>query len=74
MEQLYSYESAAKLLDISARQLRRLLEENNLPLTKVGKRIRISESTLKKLVVTIEHPITFNITIWGVNHGFCNKE
>jgi len=63
MEQLYSYESAAKLLDISVRQLKRLLEENNLPLTKVGKRIRISKSALKKLVITIENPITLNIAI-----------
>ncbi len=63
MEQLYSYESAAKLLDISVRQLKRLMEEYNLPLVRVGKRIRISESTLKKLVVTIEHPVTINIAI-----------
>lgn len=63
MEQLYSYESAAKLLDISVRQLKRLLEEYNLPLAQVGKRVRITESTLKKLVVMIEHPITLNFAL-----------
>jgi excisionase family DNA binding protein len=63
MEQLYSYESAAKLLDISVRQLKRLLEEYNLPLAQVGKRVRITESTLKKLVVMIEHPITINFAL-----------
>jgi excisionase family DNA binding protein len=63
MEQLYSYESAAKLLDISVRQLKRLLVEYNLPLARVGKRVRISESTLKKLVLAIEHPITLNFAL-----------
>ena len=63
MEQLYSYNNAAKVLDISVRTLKRLLEENRLPVAYVGKRVRIQASVLDKLVVTVKPFETYNIAI-----------
>ena len=51
MEQLYSYSTAAKLLDISVRTLKRHLEEKKLPIVYFGDRVRIQESVLEKLIV-----------------------
>jgi len=63
MEQLYSYNSAAQLLDISVRTLKRLLEEQNLPVAYVGKRVRIQESVLNIIVVVVKPLETYNISI-----------
>lgn len=61
MEQLYSYKRAAKLLDISERTLRRLLKENNLSVAYVGRSVRILESSVKKLIVTVKPLEDYNI-------------
>jgi len=53
MEQLYSYNTAAKLLDVSVRTLKRHLEEKNLPVVYFGNRARIQESVLRKLIVKV---------------------
>jgi len=50
MEQLYSLKSAAALLDVSVKTLRRLVRENNIQVYRVGTGIRIKESELKNLV------------------------
>jgi len=63
MEQLYSYNSAAQLLDISVRTLKRLLEEHNLPVAYVGKRVRIQASVLNKIVVVVKPLETYNLSI-----------
>ena len=61
MEQLYSYKRAAKLLDISERTLRRLLKENKLPVAYVGGSVRIQESVLDKIIVTVKPLENYNI-------------
>lgn len=63
MEQLYSYTSAAKLLDISVRTLKRHLEEKNLPIVYFGNRVRIQESVLRKLIVKVEPLEDYNIKV-----------
>ncbi|MBT4034825.1 MAG: helix-turn-helix domain-containing protein [Candidatus Marinimicrobia bacterium] len=50
MEQMYSLKSAAKLLDISVKTLRRLLGDSNIQIFRVGQSIRLKESDLKQLV------------------------
>jgi|ETN02SMinimDraft_4_1059925.scaffolds.fasta_scaffold180371_1 excisionase family DNA binding protein len=54
MDQLYSYRSAAKKLDISVTTLRRCIKKYNIERYKVSKRYRIKESDLKKLVKVVE--------------------
>ena len=63
MEQLYSYNTAAKLLDISVRTLKRHLEEKNLPVVYFGNRARIQESVLRKLIVKVEPLEDYNIKV-----------
>ena len=63
MEQLYSYNTASQLLDISVRTLKRLLEEYDLPIAYVGKRVRIQESVLNKIVVVVKPLETYNLSI-----------
>ena len=50
MEQLYSLQSAAEKLDVSVRTVRRLIKEHDVVVKRVGKRIRIPETELQKLV------------------------
>ena len=63
MEQLYSYSTAAKLLDISVRTLKRHLEEKKLPVVYFGTRARIQESVLEKLVVVVKPLDHYNINL-----------
>jgi excisionase family DNA binding protein len=51
MEQMYSLKSAAKLLAVSVRTVRRLLHEHQIRVYRVGGNIRLKESDLKQLVV-----------------------
>ena len=50
MERLYRLKSAADLLDISVRTLRRIIERENIEVTQVGTRIRLSESQVKSMI------------------------
>ena len=50
MERLYRLRSAADLLDISVRTLRRIIERENIEVTQVGTRIRLSESQVKSMI------------------------
>ncbi len=48
---MYSLKSAAKLLAVSVRTVRRLLHEHQIRVYRVGGNIRLKESDLKQLVV-----------------------
>ena len=50
MERFYSLKSAAELLDISIRTMRRIVESECIEVYKVGRRIRLSESQLKSMI------------------------
>ena len=50
MEQMYSLKSAAELLDVSVKTLRRLIHSSEVKIYRVGSNIRIKESDLKNLV------------------------
>lgn len=52
--QLYTLSEVAESLKISVRNLKRLLEEKNLPIVLVGKRIRIEYSVIEKLITRVE--------------------
>ncbi|MBL7135225.1 MAG: helix-turn-helix domain-containing protein [Candidatus Marinimicrobia bacterium] len=54
MEQLYSLKSAAALLDVSVKTLRRLVHENNIQVYRVGSGIRIKESNLEQIIQEIK--------------------
>ena len=50
MERFYSLKSAAEILDISIRTMRRIVENERIEVYKVGRRIRLSESQLKSMI------------------------
>ena len=50
MERFYSLKSAAEMLDISIRTMRRIVESERIEVYKVGRRIRLSESQLKSMI------------------------
>ena len=50
MERLYSLKTAAEMLDISVRTLRRIIGRENIEVTQVGNRIRLSESQVKSMI------------------------
>ena len=50
VEQMFSLDSAAELLDVSTKTLRRLLREKNIPTYRVGKNLRITQRDLSMLV------------------------
>ena len=50
VEQLFSLNSAAEMLDISTKTLRRLLRENQVPTYRVGSNLRIKQRDLSMLV------------------------
>ena len=50
MEKLYSLKTAAEMLDISIRTLRRIIEREYIKVTQVGYRIRLSESQVKSMI------------------------
>lgn len=63
MEQLYSLQSAAELLDTSVRTLRRQIKNSNdIQIKRVGSQIRLSESDLEK-IVEIEETTTEETTV-----------
>jgi len=47
---MYSFRSAAEILDISVKTIRRLVHDNNIQIKFVGRGIRISETDLKSLI------------------------
>ena len=51
MEQMYSLKTAAQLLDVSVKTVRRLIHQNNIPTYTVGSSLRIKKSDLEKLVI-----------------------
>ena len=50
MERFYSLISAAELLDVSIRTIRRIVKNERIEVYKVGRRIRLSESQLKSMI------------------------
>ena len=50
MERFYSLKSAAEMLDISIRTMRRIVKNERIEVYKVGRRIRLSESQLKSMI------------------------
>ncbi len=54
MENLYTIKEVAQLLKVSERTIHRILRENEIPRYRVGRQIRISESTLQ-LLMTLEN-------------------
>ena len=50
MERFYSLKSAAEILDISIRTMRRIVENERIEVYKVGRRIRLSESQLESMI------------------------
>jgi len=51
MEQMYSLKTAADLLDVSVKTVRRLIHQFNIPTYIVGSRIRIKKSDLDKTII-----------------------
>ncbi len=51
MEQMYSLKSAAALLDVSVKTIRRLIHRFNIPTYTVGTRIRVKKSDLDKTII-----------------------
>ena len=50
MERLYSLKTAAEMLDISIRTLRRIIENEDIDVFQVGTRLRLSESQVKSMI------------------------
>jgi len=50
MERLYSLITAAEMLDISVRTLRRIIENEEIEVYQVGTRLRLSESQVKSMI------------------------
>ncbi|MCH7618744.1 MAG: helix-turn-helix domain-containing protein [Candidatus Marinimicrobia bacterium] len=50
MEKLYSLKTAAEMLDISIRTLRRIIENEEIQVYQVGTRLRLSESQVKSMI------------------------
>ncbi|MBT3577571.1 MAG: helix-turn-helix domain-containing protein [Candidatus Marinimicrobia bacterium] len=50
MEQMYSLKSAASLLEVSVKTVRRLLHLHQIKVYRVGKNIRLKESDLQQLI------------------------
>ena len=53
MENLYTIKEVAEILKVSERTIRRILIDNEIPIYRIGRQIRISESTLQ-LLLTFE--------------------
>ena len=53
MEDLYTIKEVAQLLKVSDRTIHRKLRENKIPRFRIGRSIRISESTIQ-LLMTLE--------------------
>ena len=50
MEKYYSLKEAAKMLDISARTIRRIIDREDIKAHMIGKRIRFTESQIKSMI------------------------
>ena len=53
MENLYTIKEVAEKWKVSERTIRRILIDNEIPIYRIGRQIRISESTLQ-LLLTLE--------------------
>lgn len=51
MERLYKLKTAAEMLDISVRTLRRIIKKKDLEVYQVGTRLRLSESQVKSMIM-----------------------
>ena len=54
MEQMYSLQDVAKLLQVSLRTVRRLLHQNNVPVFRVGRQIRIKPNDIEYFLTELE--------------------
>ena len=50
VEQMFSLDSAAELLDVSTKTLRRLIRDKDIPTYRVGKNLRITQRDLSDLI------------------------
>ena len=51
MEQMYSLKTAAQLLDVSVKTVRRLIHRHSIPTYTVGSRIRIKKADLDNIII-----------------------
>ena len=51
MEQMYSLKTAADLLDVSVKTVRRLIHRFSIPTYTVGRRIRLKKSDLEIIII-----------------------
>lgn len=63
MEQMYSLKSAASLLDISVKTLRRLIKDKDIQIYRVRQSIRLKESDIKQLVKPEQSIEDYGLTI-----------
>ena len=50
MKNFYSLKTASKMLDISTRTLRRIIEREKIEVYKVGQRLRLSDSQIESMI------------------------
>ena len=50
MEKYYSLKDAAKMLDISPRTIRRIIDREDIKAHMIGKRIRLTESQINAMI------------------------
>lgn len=50
VENFYSLKKTAKMLDVSIRTLRRIIENENIEVYQVGNRLRLSEVQIKSMI------------------------
>ena len=50
VENFYSLKKTAKMLDVSIRTLRRIIESDGIEVYQVGNRIRLSETQIKSMI------------------------
>lgn len=60
---MYSLKSAANLLDISVKTLRRLIKDEDIQTFRVGQSIRLNESDVKQLVMRERSLDDYRLTI-----------
>ena len=69
LEQHYSINSAAKLLDVSSKTIRREIKRKNLNVSRIAGRIRIPESEVSKILLNKISPIELATKILSKHSG-----
>ena len=69
LEQHYSINSAAELLDVSSKTIRREIKRKNLKVSRVAGRIRIPETEVSKILLNKISPIELATKILSKHSG-----